>query len=154
MKLCYCFNSPVKSLRVWKRVMSVACKYLTPLKPTPNSKVFRNLHCKFKRLNSFSVSVNGHSENAYLRSLWALSGHSLQIERMTGLAQNLNLRRRSTGRGLRNKGRGLRNTILKQLNRASNVGAEIYWGIHFHSCTNLELNRDANFVGSYFTIIS
>ena len=127
--------------------MSVACKYLTPLKPTPNSKVFRNLHCKFKRLNSFSVSVNGHSENAYLRSLWALSGHSLQIERMTGLAQNLNLSRRS-------KGRGLRNTILTQLTLASNVGVEIYWGIHFHSCTNLELNRDANFVGPYFTIIS
>ena len=79
--------------------------------------------------------------------VWALSGHSLQIERMTGLAQNLNLSRRS-------KGRGLRNTILTQLTLASNVGVEIYWGIHFHSCTNLELNRDANFVGAYFTIIS
>ena len=77
----------------------------------------------------------------------ALSGHSLQIERMTGLAQNLNLSRRS-------KCRGLRNTILTQLTLASNVGVEIYWGIHFHSCTNLELNRDANFVGPYFTIIS
>jgi hypothetical protein len=81
------------------------------------------------------------------QSLWALSVHSLQIERMTGLAQNLNLSRRS-------KGRGLRNTILTQLTLASNVGVEIYWGIHFHSCTNLELNRDANFVGPYFTIIS
>ena len=78
---------------------------------------------------------------------WALSNHSLQIERMTGLAQNLNLSRRS-------KCRGLRNTILTQLTLASNVGVEIYWGIHFHSCTNLELNRDANFVGPYFTIIS
>ena len=82
-----------------------------------------------------------------ISSVWALSGHSLQIERMTGLAQNLNLSRRS-------KGRGLRNTILTQLTLASNVGVEIYWGIHFHSCTNLELNRDANFVGPYFTIIS
>jgi len=63
--------------------MSVACKYLTPLKPTPNSKVFRNLHCKFKRLNSFSVSVNGHSENAYLRSLWAHFGRSLHVSQMT-----------------------------------------------------------------------
>lgn len=79
--------------------------------------------------------------------MWALSGHSLQIERMTGLAQNLNL-------SLRSKCRGLRNTILTQLTLASNVGVEIYWGIHFHSCTNLELNRDANFVGPYFTIIS
>jgi hypothetical protein len=78
---------------------------------------------------------------------WALSRHSLQIERMTGLAQNLNLSRRS-------KCRGLRNTILTQLTLASKVGVEIYWGIHFHSCTNLELNRDANFVGPYFTIIS
>mgnify|MGYP001324115184 CR=1 FL=1 len=76
-KRSHFFNFLVKSEGVWKRVMSVACKYLTPLKPTPNSKVFRNLHCKFKRLNSFSVSVNGHSENAYLRSLWALSCHSL-----------------------------------------------------------------------------
>ena len=65
--------------------MSVACKYLTPLKPTPNSKVFRNLHCKFKPLNSFSVSVNGHSENAHLRSLWAPSSHSLQSDLMSAL---------------------------------------------------------------------
>lgn len=65
--------------------MSVACKYLTPLKPTPNSKVFRNLHCKFKRLNSFSVSVNGHSENAYLRSLWAPSRHSLHDHLTTAM---------------------------------------------------------------------
>ena len=67
--------------------MSVACKYLTPLKPTPNSKVFRNLHCKFKRLNSFSVSVNGHSENAYLRSLWALSCHSLRDHLTTAVGE-------------------------------------------------------------------
>ena len=53
-KRSHFFNFPLKSEGVWKRVMSVACKYLTPLTPTPNRKVFRNLHCKFKRLNSFS----------------------------------------------------------------------------------------------------
>ena len=47
--------------------------------------------------------------------MWALSGHSLQIERMTGLAQNLNLSRRS-------KGRGHRHTIRTHLTRTSNVG--------------------------------
>ena len=79
--------------------------------------------------------VDRHALQCRMRWLWALSGHSLQIERMTGLAQNLNLSRRS-------KSRGLRNTILTQLTLASNVGVEIYWGIHFHSCTNFELNRD------------
>jgi hypothetical protein len=71
----------------------------------------------------------------------------MQFERMTALAQEKNLSRRSMG-GVH------RNTIRTHLIGASNVGGEIYWGVHIHSCNNLEPNRDANFAGWYFTIIS